>query len=471
MMRLQWWAVALQLAGLPAASQSADRWAQIGDEVDVKVLADSQIILGACAGRTSRQPPAERFIRWARTHAVPLRTVEAGGDTSDLGPLVAMVGGAHVVAIGEPAHGAHEPLALRNRVFRFLVEKMGFTAIAIESGLSESKRVHDFVLGGSGAISQVVREGLTWGFGNFAENVELVQWMRNYNADPAHVRKLGFYGIDLSGGIAGEFGRARIAVDDALLYLTRVDSASARRSRVALEPYLDRFSSARYATLSRAERDGMSAALADLVTELERNRKAFVAATSAEEYQWAYRNSLVARQLDAYLKVDGPSPPAANGAINVRDAAMAENLRWVLEREGPAGRVMVFAHNGHVMNDVAERPNPKAFAHPANAMGQHLRWALGDDLFIIGMSSAHNGTGLPSAVLDPNGVDAALERVGEARFLVDLRAAGADRAVRTWLSEPHSLRENFDTNQVLSPGTAFDALVFVDTLTRHWAAK
>ena len=38
---------------------------------------------------------------------------------------------AHVVAFGEPTHGAHEPLEARNRLFRFLVERMGFTAIAL----------------------------------------------------------------------------------------------------------------------------------------------------------------------------------------------------------------------------------------------------------------------------------------------------------------------------------------------------
>lgn len=49
-----------------------------------------------------------------------------------------MIGKARVVALGEPMHGAHEPMAFRNRLIRFVVEQMGFTAVALESGFTES---------------------------------------------------------------------------------------------------------------------------------------------------------------------------------------------------------------------------------------------------------------------------------------------------------------------------------------------
>jgi erythromycin esterase len=411
---------------------------------------------------------------------VPLRTVDpgAGSDASDLRALLAMIGTARVVAIGEPTHGAHEPLAFRNRLFRFLVEHAGVTAIAIESGLSESRRVHDFVLegkegsGAPDAARQVVKEGLTWGFGAYAENVELVRWMRDYNANPAHSRKLGFYGIDLSAGADGDFGRARIAVDDALGYLARADSVSARRIQERLGPYLERFSSARYPTLTRKGRDTVSAGIADLAAVLARGRRAFIAATSVEDYEWALRNAVVARQLDAFFRVtpppmpDGSLSPDLYRGLDIRDSAMAANVRWVLEREGPGSRIVVFAHNGHVMNAAAEGPLWKVFPRTTTAMGRHLRKALGDDLFIIGTSSAHNGAGLPNAPLDPNGLDAALARVGEPLFLLDLRPARADRAVSAWLGARRSLRLNFDTYQTLSPDTAFDAVAFIDTLTK-----
>src|SRR5215831_6869716 len=87
------------------------------------------------------QSPSTSFERWAAAKAVRLNTVEVGPDVEDLKPVAQMIGTARVVALGELAHGAHEPLAFRNRLFEYFVEHEGFTAIAIESALPESRRV------------------------------------------------------------------------------------------------------------------------------------------------------------------------------------------------------------------------------------------------------------------------------------------------------------------------------------------
>jgi erythromycin esterase-like protein len=85
------------------------------------------------------------FAKWASAHAHPITTIESQANDSDLLPLESAIGTSHVVAFGEPTHGAHEPLALRNRLFRFLVERMGFTAIALESGFTESMNARSFL--------------------------------------------------------------------------------------------------------------------------------------------------------------------------------------------------------------------------------------------------------------------------------------------------------------------------------------
>jgi erythromycin esterase len=77
---------------------------------------------------------AEAFLRWGRKAAAPLSRVTPGPPWDDLRPLGDMVGSATVVALAEAVHGGAEPLDFRNRVFQYLVEEKGFTAIAIESG-------------------------------------------------------------------------------------------------------------------------------------------------------------------------------------------------------------------------------------------------------------------------------------------------------------------------------------------------
>ncbi len=93
-------------------------------------------------------------IKWASGHANPVKTLDPGANFQDLLALKSMIGTARVVALGENIHGAHEPMASRNRLFRFLVQQMGFTAIALESGFTESRLVDSFVGGGPGDFSK-----------------------------------------------------------------------------------------------------------------------------------------------------------------------------------------------------------------------------------------------------------------------------------------------------------------------------
>jgi erythromycin esterase len=333
------------------------------------------------------QQSDESFGRWAKAHAIQLQTVELGSDVDDMRQLKSLIGAARVVAFGEPTHGAHEPLAFRNRLFRYLV--------------------------GEGTP---------------------------------------------------------LAFENALTYLTRVDPASGHRMRATFQSYLERLSAANAAPLSQTESDGLSAAIEDLLALLERERLTFIAATSEADYEWAHRNAIVARQAHRLYRVR-PYSPGSGGwssawrGLNQRDAAMADDVRWVLEREGSTGRVLVFAHNGHVMNAPQAGEIWRSLERPPTAMGQHLRSALGADLVIIGVSSAENGAGLPTGSLEPGSLDAALSHLGLPLFLLDLRAARSDRAVAAWLAERRQLRTNFTKSLTVSPSVAFDAILFVNKLT------
>src|SRR5215203_6131502 len=53
--------------------------------------------------------------------------------TADLEALRPMIGDASVVALGESYHTSGGLYVMKHRIFRFLVEKMGFRAFSIES--------------------------------------------------------------------------------------------------------------------------------------------------------------------------------------------------------------------------------------------------------------------------------------------------------------------------------------------------
>lgn len=417
---------------------------------------------------TSRQS----FVQWARSQAVHLPGVDSpeamNGDA-----LGRMIGTARVVALGEPAHGAHEPLSLRNRLFRYLVEQLGFTAIALESGLGESRRLYDFALGGEGNVQEITRQGLTYGFGNYAENVELLSWIRQYNDDPAHARKVRVYGIDLTGADgAGGFESAHISLDDALGYLQRFARDPHERIHSAIAPYVRKLARTQYLALSLEEREHLAAALDNLVALYERERASLIAAATEDEYEWAYRSAIVARQIEQFLRLlpahtpSGGVIPGFHDAAVARDAAMAANVLWVLEREGREGGVMIFAHNAHIVNAPLRGGIWAAYARAPTMMGQHLRKALGKRLFIAATSSARNGPGLRGSTQDPGSLDTALEAVGFSHFLLDLRdVRRPEPPVTAWLGREQSMRANFTTEIVLPPVDAMDAVVFIDCMS------
>src|SRR5690606_38508408 len=112
--------------------------------------------------------------------------------------LMASVGDSMVLlALGEPLHGGQEFLVLRNRLFRRLVEAHGFSAIAIESSFTRAVTVNEYIAGrGPGSYEAIQETGFSHGFGHLKANRELVEWMREANADPARAVKLRFYGVD-----------------------------------------------------------------------------------------------------------------------------------------------------------------------------------------------------------------------------------------------------------------------------------
>jgi erythromycin esterase len=179
-------------------------------------------------------------------------------------------------------------------------------------------------------------------------------------------------------------------------------------------------------------------------------------------------NLVVARQLNHRFEISPPGteiPPDEVRGYSARDSAMADNVRWTLESEGPDGRLFVFAHNVHVMNSPVEGGIWSALQPPPSALGKLLRATFGRDLVVVGASAGTTSGGLPAMEADPASLDAVLARVGLPRFIVDLRSARDEPPVFAWLSMRRSLHANLKTHVAITPATAFDALFYVGTLT------
>src|SRR5262249_45796330 len=165
------------------------------------------------------------FTSWVRANAVPLRPVDEPYVDSSFAFLGKLAGDARILALGEPIHGGHEPLAFRNEAIRYAVTHLGFTAVVIESGFTESEIVDRYIQGGPGNVDSVIHNGITWGFQTLEENKQLALWLREYNARAKE--KVHFFGIDLTGGEdIGTWPGAARSVMAAVNYLTVVSPAA-----------------------------------------------------------------------------------------------------------------------------------------------------------------------------------------------------------------------------------------------------
>jgi erythromycin esterase len=424
------------------------------------------------AALRSRADTSE-FVAWARAAARPLAGPVPSATHADLAPLAQAIGSARVVALGEPAHGAQEPLAFRNRLFKYLVRHDGVTAIALESSFTESRAIDDFVLGGAGDAATLARRDLSWGFGRYEENVRLIRWMRNYNQRVQGRRRLHFYGIDMSGGgDKGDYANPGVAVRSAVVYLRTAAPQSSAAVLKGVEPQMLLLGRVGYWQMALHHPRSLQGMLGSLSRYVDSNGPMLRRASSSADYDWAAHNLVVARQLFDYLRLQ--TAPEGNSMTigpydyredNVREAAMASNVLWALGEEGPGGRLMVYAHDGHVMNGRSRGGIWSVYKHPPLMMGGRLRRQLGTRLVIIGTLAAHSGRGLPEGRPIAGTVGEILGRLHMPRFFLDLRQArGHDGAAR-WLEKRRPICVNFDTEMDVVPARAFDVLVFMDGTT------
>jgi erythromycin esterase len=412
------------------------------------------------------------FTQWVRANAVALPSVDSPYADSSFDFLRSLVGDARILSLGEVIHRGHQPLEFRNEVIKYAVSHLGFTAVAIESGFTESAAVDSFIHGGAGDVDSIMRAGITWNFGTLPENRELVLWLREYNAHAA--RPVHFYGFDMTGAdpanLADFYFGAPLAVRAALNYLQEVAPSSAADVKSDLDPLMNRFTPYGYAEYSVEERTRLRAGLRKLAHVLAVDSSRYVGASSPSSYAWAARNAWMALRLDELLAMGvSTSPPIERARTVFRDSLMAEDIRWILRTEGDGGRVVVFAHNAHLMNvpqhafEVQPGKGIVPVGAPVRMCGQYLRAWFGAKEVVVG-SDAASIVGWPDIPSDSSSLDATFETIGVPTFVLDLRTADRDPVVAAMLRRPWLWR--FQTFfEPIAPREAVDAIVYFDRIT------
>jgi protein-L-isoaspartate(D-aspartate) O-methyltransferase len=353
-------------------------------------------------------------------------------DDPGFGALFDRYGDRRVVLLGEASHGTAEFYRARAAITRRLIERHGFTIVAVEADWPDAAAINRYAMHqsarkfGGAAFSRFP----TWMWRNTVVE-RFSRWLREHNAkvaDPA--RRAGFYGLDIynmQGSIA--------AVLD---YLDEVDPEAARIARErygCLMPWQRDPATYGRAVLSQRYRDCEAEVVAQLRALLEK-RLDYEIEDGASFFD-AAQNARLVRSAEQYYKVMYYGGAAS---WNLRDSHMFETLEHVLEARGPDARAVVWAHNSHIGD--ARATEMGAVRGELN-IGQLARERFGDDAALIGLGT-HTGTVAAADDWDgemkvkrvrPSREDS-YERLchdaGRPRFLLDLQR---DAALRRRLEE------------------------------------
>jgi erythromycin esterase len=393
-------------------------------------------------------PDTKAIIEWMRKHSIPLKTVEPQSPTDDMLPLKKVIGNAHIVAIGEATHGTHEFFKLKHRIFEFLVEQMGFTVFALEANLPEVRAVNEYVQNGNGDPVAALHGLYSWPW-KAEELLEMIEWMRAYNANPAHQNKVKFYGFDMQ--------VPNMALSNVIAYLQRVDPEYAAKAEELLSGVPLTEAGRSFFTSSSAASRQMIEKISEVLTHMD------TLPHDNAEWREARQDALVIQQAVRMMLV-------GDQGVTLRDEAMAANVEWILEQEGPGAKIMLWAHNDHVRTASTEN---------RIWMGGHLRKRFGNEMVVMGFvfnQGAFRAFDTNKELCDfgvnsapPGSLDAVLAATKIPLFALDLRTVKKPTVI-DWLRSPQKSREigsGYLGDQVSwqeqSPAEAFDVLLFVET--------
>jgi erythromycin esterase-like protein len=308
--------------------------------------------------------------------------------TKGLRPLLAAMGGARLVLIGEASHGTHEFYRTRAELTKALIVDHGFNLIAVEADWPDAYRVNRWVRGAAqergpeAALDDFTRFP-RWMWRN-ADVVEFISWLREHNAARPIDQRVGFYGLDL-------YSLHR-SIASVLTYLGKVDPGAADRARSrygCFDMFGDDPQAYGYAASLGVSKDCEDEVTAQLI-DLQRRALEYASRdgrVAADEYFFAEQNARLITNAETYYRAMFGGRAAS---WNIRDRHMMETLEALLRyvaQSGPQSRAVVWAHNSHLGD---ARATDMARGGELN-LGQLVRERFGQDAWLIGFTT-HTGT-------------------------------------------------------------------------------
>ena len=300
----------------------------------------------------------------------------AGAASRAIDGLLERIADARLVLLGESTHGTSEFYRFRARVTRELIDKRGFSFVAVEADWPDAARIDAAIAGRTatgGPDFVPFARFPTWMWRN-REVVELTRWLYEHNRSRPAEARVRFHGLDLYSMFT--------SIAAVLHYLGGIDPGAAEVART------------RYGTLTPWQSDPTAYGQAVLVGRYASSEAVVVgtlqdllarrldyAARDGARFFDAAQNARVVAGAEAYYRA---MYYGSSLAWNLRDTHMFETLQRLMQ-QGEHAKGIVWAHNSHLGD---ARATEMAARDQLN-VGQLCRESFGQAVFIVGFGTDH----------------------------------------------------------------------------------
>jgi erythromycin esterase-like protein len=325
-----------------------------------------------------------------------------------------------IVLLGEASHGTSEFYRARAAITRRLIERHGFTIVAVEADWPDAAAIDRYVRHSphQPMSSTPFTRFPTWMWRNTDVDA-FTSFLRDHNTTKPPQEKVGFYGLDLYNMTA--------SIAAVLAYLDRVDPKAAKAARErysCLSPWSRE--PAGYGQASLTEGYALcEIPVTRILVDLLKNELQYSQQDRAQFFDAAQNARLVADAESYYRAMYF----ASHESWNQRDQHMFKTLQNILVQSGPNSKAVVWAHNSHIGD---ARFTDMGQERGELNIGQLCRQAYGRDAVLIGFGT-HTGTVAAATDWDgpmevkavrpshPDSYEALCHQVGIEHFLFDLR--------------------------------------------------
>jgi erythromycin esterase-like protein len=321
----------------------------------------------------------QQILDEIRSVAVPLH-----GVPSDYDALLASIGDAQIVLLGEASHGTHEFYDMRAEITKRLITEKGFHAITIEGDWPDAYQVNRYIhqqkyTNAKEALSSFDRFP-TWMWRNIP-TMHFVEWLRDYNKQHSDT-KVSFYGLDL-------YSLYR-SIDEVITCLEKIDPEAASQAHYyysCFEHYRHDPQAYAYAVFTK----GIQSCADVVVEQLRRLQdkdwgQLDHGNLSADEAFYIEQNARVVKNAEHYYRslFGGPTQ-----SWNIRDSHMFETLQSLIVHYQFKGidnpKIIIWAHNSHIGNAAATQMS----RHGEYNIGQLVKEEFNTKAVSVGFTTYH----------------------------------------------------------------------------------